>query len=414
MKVLVLTPYLPHSRVGHGGGTAVRNLVKALSRLHRVDVVALVRPGEGALLDDVASLGVEVHGIPFVDRGARGYQRVALVTSRLQAAGRAVATRYPLFVAKYGQPSLLRAVAEAVRRIDPDVIQIEYLQLALALRNIRRLRDRDGNRRPGLVLGSHELSSLPRQRRAAVTRDPARRAWLHIVAHAWERLQVDASTWADATLCVTPQDHELFAQLGGQNLQTVPLGVDTDRVPFRPADDGATRALFLGSFQHPPNRVAAKLLLETIWPALREALPTWELALAGPGSDTFLANISGSGADGVQGLGYVDDLDALFATSRLFLAPLTEGGGIKIKVLEAMARGIPVVTTAIGAEGITDAADETVWLASDIDDFARQVLAAAQQPQEAARRAWRARRHIEERFSWLAIAAQLTEIYEHL
>ncbi len=414
MKVLLVTPYLPHSRVGHGGGTAVRNLTTELARLHDVRVLSLVRPGESSLVPDVESLGVGVSGIPFLDHKARGWRRAELFAHRLPAAGKALAGRYPYYVAKYGAPGLAKKIVAAVQAFAPDVVQVEYLQMALPLRDLRRKRDAGtlGGRPPRLVLNSHELSSLPRRRRAAAAGSVSR-AWLRAAASAWERLEVDATHWADATLCVTPQDHALLSSLGGINLHTLPLGVDTRVVAFRPVVDAPPRALFLGSFQHPPNRSAARALVDDIWPRLRPRLPGWELVLAGPGSDTFLAGMPSPAAD-IRGLGYVDDLGELFASCRLFLAPLTEGGGIKIKILEAMGRGLPVVTTPIGAEGITEAGDFTLWLAADVATFPEQVLAAATQREEAAQRAARARRHIETNFSWAAIAGRLTAIYERI
>jgi glycosyltransferase involved in cell wall biosynthesis len=413
--VLIVTPYLPHSRVGHGGGTAVRNLTAELARLHEVRVFSLIRPGEALLLADVERLGAGVSGMPFLDQSAQGWRRAGLYAQRLPAAGRALAGRYPYYVAKYGAPAIVRRIAAEVRAFAPDVVQIEYLQLALPLRGLRRLRDRGelGAAPPRFVLNSHELSSVPRRRRAATAGGRLARAWLGVAAGAWERLQVDATRWADATLCVTPQDHDLLASLGGVNLHTLPLGVDTREVVFRPTTGTPPRALFLGSFQHPPNRTAARILVDDIWPRLRPHLPGWELVLAGPGSDAFVAGLSSRPAD-LRGLGYVDDLAELFGSCQLFLAPLTQGGGIKIKILEALGRGLPVVTTPIGAEGITEAGDETLWLAPDIAAFPAQALAAVQQPEEARRRAQRARQHIEANFSWQAIAGRLTSIYERI
>jgi glycosyltransferase involved in cell wall biosynthesis len=415
VRVLLVTPYLPHNHVGHGGGTAVRSLTAELARTHDVRVFSLIRPGEASLVPEVERLGVGVSGMPYLDQNARGWRRAELFAHRLPAAGLALAGRYPFYVAKYGTPALVKKIVAEVQSFAPDVVQVEYLQLALPLRELRRLRDDAGfgGNRPRFVLNSHELSSLPRRRRAAAAGNGISRAWLLAAAGAWERLQVDATRWADATLCVTPQDHALLSSLGGINLHTLPLGVDTREVVYRPTDAAPPRALFLGSFRHPPNRSAARLLVDDIWPRLLPQLPGWELVLAGPGSDMFVAGLS-SPAAGVRGLGYVDDLGALFASCRVFLAPLTEGGGIKIKILEAMGRGLPVVTTPIGAEGITEASDDTLWLAADSAAFPALALAAATQRDEALRRAERARRHIESRFSWAAIAGRLTGIYERI
>ncbi len=415
MRILLVTPYLPHRRIGHGGGTAVRNLTAELARLHDVRVLSLIRPGEAAHVTEVESLGVAVSRVPFLDQNTRSWRRLELFAQRLPAAGRALAGRYPYYVAKYGAKGLVTKIVAEALAFGPDVVHLEYLQMALPLRELRRQRDGGifGGTPPRFVLNTHELSSLPRRRRAAAAGNGVSRAWLSAAATAWERLEVDATTWADATLCVTPQDHDLLAALGGVNLHTLPLGVDTREVVYRPTTAAPARALFLGSFQHPPNRSAARVLVDDIWPQLHAQLPAWELVLAGPGSDAFVEGLPSPRAD-IRGLGYVDDLGELFASCRLFLAPLTEGGGIKIKILEAMGRGLPVVTTPIGAEGITAEGDETLWLARDIAAFPAQALAAATRREEAARRAERARRHIETHFSWTAIAERLTEIYERI
>ncbi len=118
-----------------------------------------------------------------------------------------------------------------------------------------------------------------------------------------------------------------------------------------------------------------------------------------------MAGLSTSAAD-IRGLGYVDDLGELFAKLFAdFFAPLTEGGGIKIKILEAMGRGLPVVTTPIGAEGITDASDDTLWLAPDIAAFPAQALAAATAGERSLRVAPSARVGASSRYSALAAIA---------
>jgi glycosyltransferase involved in cell wall biosynthesis len=94
------------------------------------------------------------------------------------------------------------------------------------------------------------------------------------------------------------------------------------------------------------------------------------------------------------------------------VAPLAEGGGIKIKILEAMARGIPVVTTAIGAEGIVDSAEDALTVANADATFAEATIQILAEPEAAQRRAARARRIIENRFSWSAITERLTSLYE--
>ena len=82
MRILVASPYLPHRRVGHGGGTAVRDLLRWLARRHEVTAACLVRHGEDDLVAEVRELGVEVAPLPFRDRGATGRSRAALARDR--------------------------------------------------------------------------------------------------------------------------------------------------------------------------------------------------------------------------------------------------------------------------------------------------------------------------------------------
>ncbi len=70
MKILILSPYLPHATVGHGGGSAVRDLITHLARQHEVLLLSLLRPGEEIKIAEVEALGVRVKGLPFSDRNA--------------------------------------------------------------------------------------------------------------------------------------------------------------------------------------------------------------------------------------------------------------------------------------------------------------------------------------------------------
>ena len=416
MKILVLSPYLPHRRVGHGGGTAVRDLVTWLARDHQVSLAAMVRPYEQDLVSEVEALGVKVLGLPFLDDRAAGADRLALAAARGRAWVRSVVSGHPLYVEKYWSLGHSRRILEAVRDFRPDAVQVEYLQMSLYCRDLQAWRRRGNSPLPRLVLNSHELGSLPRQRRALRTADPLKRSALNLEAARWRRLQVSASGWADSTLCVTPEDHALYAAMGGRNLQVVPLGMDTERILPDWEPQAPERHLFLGSFGHRPNLVAAEFLTEVVWPAVHRERPQARLLLAGRGSQEFL---SGRGSpsrwagQGVSALGYVEDLAPIFRTCRLFLAPLPEGGGIKIKILEAMARGVPVVTSPVGAEGIVQArnAEDALVIRPCDDSFAPAVLAAAADPDGCRRRAARARSVIEDGFSWRAITGRLARIY---
>jgi polysaccharide biosynthesis protein PslH len=411
MRVLIVSPYLPHRHVGHGGGVSVRELVRHVARRHEAHLAALVRPGDEAAVGDLDELGARFHPIPFVDRGATGTRRLPLAASRTRAWLRSRRSGYPYYVEKYWSPALSRALRGIVETVRPDAIQVEYLQLSLLLRDLRTHWEATGGPRPTVVLNTHELGSLPLHRRAEGARSAPARASLTARARTWERLQTDASHWADATVCVTEQDRELLEKTGGRRCVTVPLGIDTDAIQPVWSPEGPPKLLFVGSFNHRPNRVAAKFLVDKVWPNIAQSNGFAQLVLAGRGSDVFLST-RGGWPERVTALGYVEDLTSLFRECRFFVAPLTEGGGIKIKILEAMARGIPVITTPIGAEGIVGSAEGALAIAGADATFAEAMIQALADPEAAQERAGRARRIIEQRFSWSAITERLTALYE--
>ncbi len=107
--------------------------------------------------------------------------------------------------------------------------------------------------------------------------------------------------------------------------------------------------LFVGGFAHPPNRDAVRVLVSEIWPRVRAALPGATLHLVGSDMSADMSDLRG---DGVTVHGWVPDLEPLLSGTRVFVAPLRYGAGLKGKVGQAMAVGLPVVTTSVGAEGL--------------------------------------------------------------
>ncbi len=415
MRIMVVTPYLPHKRVGHGGGTAVRDLVKHLAFDNDVLLVSLIRPGEDQDISDVEELGVRVAAITFNDARSHGFSKLALSWDRLGSWFRSLTSGYPHYVEKYWSPKASNQIITLVKDFKPQAVQFEYLQMALLARDLKHWRDEHTLSSPRIILNTHELGSIPRRRQATqasavVIQWKANQEALH-----WEKLQLAACQWADKILCVTPEDEAAYKALGGSNLLTVPLGMDLEAIrPDRqPATPGV--CLFVGSFNHRPNVLAATLLVNEIWPQVHAKAPEIKLTLVGRGSDVFLNEIALPQTQltqmGISATGFVDDLSPFFRESKLFIAPLPEGGGIKIKILEAMARGIPVITTEIGAEGIAREQDKVMIITDHQDGFAKAVLLALEDL-EIEENALRARILMENKFSWKAIAKRLIDIYQ--
>lgn len=211
---------------------------------------------------------------------------------------------------------------------------------------------------------------------------------------------------ADITFTVTQEERQVL-------LHEVPDAI-VEIVPTIHRDQPATMSsqnreglLFVGSFLHDPNRDAAHRLAHDVMPILRRMLPGVCLTIAGSNPTP---DIEALGASDVTVLGWVPDLDPLYARSRVFVAPLRYGAGMKGKICESLSRGLPTVTSTTGAEGIDLVDGEHVLIADDAGSFADQVVRLCTDEELWSRLAVRGRSHIVERFSPETVREQVRDI----
>ena len=158
-------------------------------------------------------------------------------------------------------------------------------------------------------------------------------------------------------------------ELSADHVIELPLPLTRPRSDPR-GIDGRTGLLFLGS-THQPNIDAVRYFADRLWPRIRERMGDVRLNIAG---DVCAAVRDLARSPSIRLLGHVDDLARCFDESRVFVAPMRFGAGIKGKILEAMNHGIPVVTTPVGAEGIGLIHGETAMIAEDEDAFVQHVI----------------------------------------
>jgi len=189
-------------------------------------------------------------------------------------------------------------------------------------------------------------------------------------------------------------------------------GIVTSRYEFRPEAREPLTMLFVGGFRHDPNRIAMDWFVSHVLPLILVRQPQARLVVAG--SDPPPAHAFADLARNVDVLGYVDDVRGTLARYAVFVCPILSGSGVRVKLLEAFAAGIPVVSTTLGAEGLAVEDAEFCRLADSPESFAEQVLALWGNPQEAAAMARRARTEVETHWDMSAITRKLVESYGEL
>jgi glycosyltransferase involved in cell wall biosynthesis len=411
MRWLVISPYLPHPEIGHGGGTAVLQLCCELARHHEVTLLCFQREDEAGRERWLQGQGVEVRALPWRSDQARGLARIGLIADRARVLLAQQRHDRPFMVEKYDRAELRRAVDRLLDERSFDVVQVEYSFMAPVAAHARA-----HPARPAVLLNTHEIASLPRQRELDLARDPVGRARARQALRRWIEHERTLAESADRVLCVTDQDRSRLASILGDDsrLRTVPLGYSLEGMDraHREASQ-PPRLLFVGSFTHPPNLTGVRIFLEEILPLIHAIRPEIAVDIVGRAADPHLLDLADRSNGRVVVHGFVPDLEPLWRRSTLFVAPLYSGGGIKIKVLEALARSACVVATPIAVEGIDEAGSATV-VADTPEDFAGAVLELVDDPERRTLLGTRAHTHVEANFTWESIVRRLAAIADEV
>jgi glycosyltransferase involved in cell wall biosynthesis len=222
-------------------------------------------------------------------------------------------------------------------------------------------------------------------------RIPVEVEWRRVKAY--EQRAVSASSLVFA---VSEEDKAALARLvaAPPNVAVVPISIDLSGKPRIGPLTTDPEVLFVGGLHWPPNRDAVRYFIGEIWPAVLQAVPQARLTVVGRGE----ADGATRSARNVRFAGYVDDVEPFFQCSRLLVVPLRSGSGMRVKILDAFARGLPVVSTSIGCEGLDAEPGADLALADSPAEFAQAVVEILRQDPLANALRTHARRLVEERF----------------
>jgi glycosyltransferase involved in cell wall biosynthesis len=199
-------------------------------------------------------------------------------------------------------------------------------------------------------------------------------------------------------------------QFRGKRVQVVDNGVDT--AYFRPSAPpaGPGRILFLGSLDWRPNLDAVAQLLDVVFPAVRAGEPTARLWLVGRNPPARLRRRA-AGMPGVELHADVADVRPYLAGSHVLAVPLRVGGGSRLKILEALAAAVPVVSTRVGAEGLCLQPEHHLTVVDDVAGMAAALLPCLRRPEVARRQAECGRRVVLDRYDWGVLAERLEQVW---
>jgi polysaccharide biosynthesis protein PslH len=389
MKILVTCDRYPVS-MQDGLVLRVLHYVRRLKGHHTFDLVCLDRwPAER--VDSVESMFRRVVRVPYTHRSA------PTGLARLRTA--------------FDVHDLYPQSAEARRQIDKLVASQNYDVIWDAGGNMMNCLAWARTRVP-LLADQVDDSFVRLQRELALAKGAYRRLWLHKQIHLQRRFARRFLQPAAAVLFVSPLDAASFQRVcPAANVVTIANGVDENFFASHAVAPRASAAdyelVFEGAMDFGPNVDAAVFMAKEILGAVRHKHPNTHLSIVGRSPVAEVRQLAG---DGVEVTGFVDDVRPWLARAHVFVCPMRSGAGIKNKILQAWAMGLPVVSTPEGACGLNAKDGENILVRSSAAEFAQAVAELLADDEQRRRIGAAGRATVEREYSWVSKADELERL----
>lgn len=392
MRILILSPYLPWPLTG-GNTIRIFGILKELSE--RGHEIYLLAGHEGAVPSAGNPLATLCRKVELYRPPASSYRAHPLV-----AGARALFSPFPYVTAKYGSAEVRRTIRTLLEKQPFDLILANFAFLADSV-------PLQFARSTPVVLDEHESEGLLwrqylRQGNLAMRGF----ALINLLKLTWFQKRIAARI--AAILCASDRETEFARSFIPQSvgLWTVPNGIDADSYRSLLAVPRDTPAIILcGVIGVYRNQQAALWFGQRVFPRVQEKIPNAELWIVGAGPTQEVRALESN--HGIHVTGTVEDVRPYYQKAAVSVAPYRFGEGTKLKVLEAMASGVPVVGTPIGCQGIEVVDGEHVLIADAEEEFGNRVIELLRDPQRRSRMADAARRLVEQKYTWKKIVGDL-------
>ncbi len=408
MKILFLTqivPFPPDAGPKVKTWHVLRSLIK---QGHAVTLVSFVRPEEEQYLPALKKICTAVHAVPI------SRSRIADVFYMLRSY---LSTR-PFLIERDDLPGMQAMVSGLVRGDDFDFIhadQLTMVQFGLRAANI------SPNKKPKIIFDAHNAvwTIVERMKEGA--------RWflkpvLAVEARRVKRYEGELLTKVDHVLAVSDIDRAGLeealkfskAKPGGKiaPITIIPIAVDTAQLQPIQRKPASKNIVTLGTLHYPPNADGIRWFFNDVFPIIRQRVPGATLTIIGKNPPQDFLDLAAREPDVVKVTGYVPELPPYLEQSALMVVPVRAGGGMRVRILEAFAYAMPVVTTTVGLEGIHAEPDRDVLVADTASEFADRVVELLENLSLREKLALNGRHLAEQKYDWQTVLSAMNRIYE--
>jgi glycosyltransferase involved in cell wall biosynthesis len=316
--------------------------------------------------------------------------------------------RWPLPILNYSSPEMSAAVEAAMDKREFDIIHLDSIHM---IRYALAATERKSSLRA--IYNWHNIESEAMRRYSGASPSRARRWYAGHTATKLEQIETGILHSAFGHIVCSEREREqLSLKAPAARIAIVENGVDTGYFAGSENPVASWRIVFVGAMDYFPNSDAAVFFAHTIWPHVRSRLDGAELVIVGANPGQAVRALGE--LPGVRVTGVVPDVRPFYRGALAAVVPLRTGGGTRLKILEAMAASVPVVSTPLGAEGLDVVDGENVLLvgADDATGWADQLVSLADSPTRRAQLTEAGLRTVQRRYDWEILGAKLRTTYE--
>lgn len=399
MRILFLTQIVPYPPDAGPRAKTWQVLRYLASQNHEVHLVTFCRQYELPHLDHLKTVCASV-------------TPVFLRRSRIKDLGyfvRSILANRSFLLERDDYPEVHQAIAELQKRVRFDILHADQLTMAQFITHIS----------PGMkVFDSHNATWMVLER--MVEKYPAiLRPFFRREATLVGRFEHDVVRDFDHTFTVTEVDKKFLLDLFpceqretiAAKISTTPITIDCDRIKPVRRNVESRELLTLGTLHYLPNQDGIRWFLREIFPLVLREQPDVHLSVVGKNPPQDFIELARSQPANLTVTGYVDDLEPYYQKCACVVVPVRSGGGMRVRILEAFAYGLPVVTTTVGLEGINALPETDVLVEDSPQQFAAAVLRCLSEPETGNSLAVNGRGVVETRYHWRNALKQMDFIY---
>ena len=403
MKILFLTQILPYPP-DSGPKIKTWNVLRYFEKKgYHVTLVSFVRKEEEQFLAAVQREGIDLYPVPI--RRSRIKDGIYWLLSNI--------TGLPFLIARDNLPEMRKLVMNLIQNQKFDAVHADQITMTQFV-------PINGEKKYITIFDAHNAtySIVERMQKTSI--------WflkpvLALEAARLKKYEASLVKHFDYTLAVTSLDRQLLAEACGDDhaksivedrIKVIPIAVDTYGMrPIRRAVN-SHNIVTLGTLHYPPNADGIRWFIREVFPKVKNRVEDVTLTIIGKNPPEDFLRIADRSGGAIKVTGYVKDLEPVLHEAALMVVPVRAGSGMRVRILEAFARGMPVVTTTIGLEGIEARVGDDVLVSDQATGFAEEVARLLEDPNLQSRLALNGRKLAVQLYDWRGVLKKLDEIYD--